>query len=91
MKQIELTRRIAKRLRLDENLVNSVINTMKYEILDAIKNDIEINFTKAFKLSPVVKKPRQIYIPGTTKKITTKETKTIRLKVHKPFKNKINS
>ncbi len=86
MKKSMLVQQIAEKTALPKSEVEIIINTMLDVITDALKNREAVSFIGFGSFVPVKKNSREIYIPGTTKKVKVQEKYGIRFRPSKKLK-----
>ena len=89
MKKSVLINEVAEKTGLPRKETELVINTMLDTIVDALKNKEPVSFLGFGSFEPVKKNARDIYIPGTTKKVHVEEKFGVRFKPGKTLKKKI--
>ncbi len=89
MKKSVLINLVAQKTGISKKETEVIINTMLDTIVDALKNKEPVSFLGFGTFEPVKKNARDIYIPGTTKKVHVKEKYSIRFKPGKTLKKQI--
>jgi len=89
MKKSVLITEVANKTGLPRSEAELVINTMLDTITEALKEREPVSFLGFGSFEPVKKNPREIYIPGTTKKVKVEAKYTVRFKPGKTLKKKI--
>ncbi len=89
MKKSVLINEVAEKTGLPRKETELIINTMLDTIVDALKNKEPVSFLGFGSFEPVKKNAREIYIPGTTKKVKVEEKFGVRFKPGKTLKKKI--
>jgi len=89
MKKSVLINEVAEKTGLPRKETELIINTMLDTITDALKNKEPVSFLGFGSFEPVKKNAREIYIPGTTKKVKVEEKYGVRFKPGKTLKKKI--
>ncbi len=89
MKKSVLINEVAAKTGLSRKDTELVINTMLDTIVDSLKNKEPVSFLGFGSFEPVKKNAREIYIPGTTKKVKVAEKYGVRFKPGKTLKKKI--
>jgi len=87
MKKSMLINEIAQKTGLPKAEIEIVINTMLDSITESLKDREAVSFIGFGSFVPVKKNAREIYIPGTTKKVKVKEKYGIRFKPSKKLKS----
>ena len=89
MKKSVLINEVAKRTGIAKKETEMIINTMLETIVETLKNKEPVSFLGFGSFEPVKKNAREIYIPGTTKKVQVKEKYSIRFKPGKTLKKEM--
>lgn len=89
MKKSMLIQEIAEKTGLPKSEVEVVINSMLESIVDVLKAREAVSFIGFGSFVPVKKNAREIYIPGTTKKVQVEEKYSVRFKPSKKLKTTI--
>ncbi len=89
MKKSVLINIVAQKTGISKKETEVIINTMLDTIVDALKNKEPVSFLGFGTFEPVKKNARDIYIPGTTKKVHVEEKYSIRFKPGKTLKKQI--
>jgi DNA-binding protein HU-beta len=89
LKKSVLINEVAKKTGVDKKDAEAVINTMLETIVDTLKNKEAVSFLGFGSFEPVKKNAREIYIPGTTKKVKVPEKYSIRFKPGKTLKKQM--
>lgn len=89
MKKSMLINDIADKTGIPKSEVEVIINSMLDSITDALKAREAVSFIGFGSFVPVKKNAREIYIPGTTKKVQVEEKYGIRFKPSKKLKSVI--
>lgn len=84
-----LIQEIAEKTGLPKSEVEVVINSMLESIVDVLKAREAVSFIGFGSFVPVKKNAREIYIPGTTKKVQVEEKYSVRFKPSKKLKTTI--
>jgi nucleoid DNA-binding protein len=87
MKKSMLVQHIAHKTGLPKSEVEIIINTMLETITESLKAREAVSFIGFGSFVPVKKNSREIYIPGTTKKIRVEEKYGVRFKPSKKLKS----
>jgi DNA-binding protein HU-beta len=87
MKKSMLINEIADKTGLPKSEVEVIVNSMLDSITDALKAREAVSFIGFGSFVPVKKNAREIYIPGTTKKVKVDEKYGIRFKPSKKLKS----
>ncbi|NPA50398.1 MAG: HU family DNA-binding protein [Epsilonproteobacteria bacterium] len=90
MKKSVLIAEVAKKTGLPKKETELVVNTMLDIIVDTLKKKEPVSFLGFGSFEPVKKNPRDIYIPGTTKKVHVEAKYGVRFKPGKTLKEIIN-
>jgi len=91
MKKSMLINEITDKTGLPRNEVETIVNSMLDSITDALKAREAVSFIGFGSFVPVKKNAREIYIPGTTKKVQVEEKYGIKFKPSKKLKSVIES
>jgi nucleoid DNA-binding protein len=86
MKKSMLINEIAEKTGLPKTEVEVILNSMLDSITDALKARESVSFIGFGSFVPVKKNAREIYIPGTTKKVQVQEKYGVRFKPSKKLK-----
>ena len=87
MKKSMLINEVADKTGLPKSEVEVIVNTMLDSVTDALKAREAVSFIGFGSFVPVKKNAREIYIPGTTKKVQVEEKYGIRFKPSKKLKS----
>ena len=87
MKKSMLIAEVAEKTGLPKAEVETIVNTMLESIVDALKARESVSFIGFGAFVPVKKNAREIYIPGTTKKVKVDEKYGIKFKPSKKLKS----
>ena len=87
MKKSMLINEVAEKTGLPKAEVEIIVNTMLDSITDALKAREAVSFIGFGSFVPVKKNAREIYIPGTTKKVKVEEKYGVRFKPSKKLKS----
>ncbi|NPA50634.1 MAG: HU family DNA-binding protein [Epsilonproteobacteria bacterium] len=89
MKKSILIEEVAQKTGIPKKETEMVINALLDTITDALKNKEAVSFLGFGSFHPVKKNSREVYIPGTTKKVKIEEKYSIRFKPGKKLKDEI--
>jgi len=89
MKKSVLINEVARKTGIAKKETEVIINTMLDTIVETLQNKEAVSFLGFGSFEPVKKNAREIYIPGTTKKVKVEEKYSIRFKPGKTLKKKI--
>jgi len=89
MKKSVLISEVAEKTGLSRNDTELVVNSMLDTIVDCLKNRESVSFLGFGSFEPVKKNAREIYIPGTTKKVKVDAKYGVRFKPGKTLKKQI--
>ena len=87
MKKSMLINEISDKTGLPKPEVETIVNSMLDSITDALKARESVSFIGFGSFVPVKKNAREIYIPGTTKKVHVEEKYGIKFKPSKKLKS----
>ncbi len=87
MKKSMLIQEIAEKTSLPKSEIEIIINTMLDTVVESLKDREAVSFIGFGSFVPVKKNAREIYIPGTTKKVQVKEKYGVRFKPSKKLKS----
>jgi nucleoid DNA-binding protein len=87
MKKSMLIQEIAEKTNLPKSEIEIIINTMLETVVESLKDREAVSFIGFGSFVPVKKNAREIYIPGTTKKVQVKEKFGVRFKPSKKLKS----
>jgi len=87
MKKSMLINEVAEKTGLPKAEVEIIVNAMLDSITEALKAREAVSFIGFGSFVPVKKNAREIYIPGTTKKVKVEEKYGIRFKPSKKLKS----
>jgi len=91
MKKSMLITEISEKTGLPKSEVEIIVNTMIDSITDALKAREAVSFIGFGSFVPVKKNAREIYIPGTTKKVKVEEKYGVKFKPSKKLKSIIEN
>ncbi len=86
MKKSMLISEVAEKTGLPRGEVEVIVNSMLDSVTEALKAREAVSFIGFGSFVPVKKNAREIYIPGTTKKVKVEEKYGIRFKPSKKLK-----
>jgi len=89
VKKSVLINEVAKKTGISKKETELIINTMLDTIVETLKNKEAVSFLGFGTFEPIKKNARDIYIPGTTKKVHVEEKYSIRFKPGKTLKKEI--
>jgi len=87
MKKSMLINEVAEKTGLPRGEVEVIVNSMLDSVTEALKAREAVSFIGFGSFVPVKKNAREIYIPGTTKKVKVEEKYGIRFKPSKKLKS----
>ncbi len=87
MKKSMLINEVAEKTGLPRGEVEVIVNSMLDSVTEALKARESVSFIGFGSFVPVKKNAREIYIPGTTKKVKVDEKYGIRFKPSKKLKS----
>ena len=87
MKKSMLINEVAEKTGLPRGEVEVIVNSMLDSVTEALKAREAVSFIGFGSFVPVKKNAREIYIPGTTKKVKVDEKYGIRFKPSKKLKS----
>ncbi len=87
MKKSMLINEVAEKTGLPRGEVEVIVNSMLDSVTEALKAREAVSFIGFGSFIPVKKNAREIYIPGTTKKVKVEEKYGIRFKPSKKLKS----
>lgn len=90
MTKNEFVLKVAEKTEISKKDVAAIIDESLKEIVDAIKWEEDVNFTGFGKFEPKLNKARQGINPSTKEKIQIAESKSVKFKVSKTFKDELN-
>ena len=91
MKKRQLAQEVAERTGIDSKEVEIIIDNMLSIMMEALKAGEGIGFKGFGSIKPVVKKEREIFIPGTGKKIKVESKVSIQFRPSKTLKDYVNT
>ena len=89
MKKSTLIYEVSKKTGIAKSEVEVVINEFLQTIIQSLKEQEAVSLRGFGSFFPIKKRKRDIYIPGTNKKITVKEKLSIKFRPSKQLKNTI--
>ena len=90
MKKAELLAEVAKRTGLSKNDVDAVIRETMETIKEAVASNDKVSFIGFGSFELTTRAGRKAKIPGTDKIVDVPESKSVKFKVGKQFKDAVN-
>lgn len=90
MTKAEIINTISEKTEMSKKDVSLIVDTMIIEVKEVIKSEDKINFAGFGSFEPKTNKARVGINPATKEKIQIAESKSVKFKVSKTFKEELN-
>lgn len=90
MKKVEIINKISNKTEVSKKDVSLIVDTMITEVKEVIKSEDKINIVGFGSFEPKINKARVGINPATKEKIQISESKSVKFKVSKTFKDELN-
>lgn len=82
---------VSKATELPSNVVAKVVDSMQETIMDTVAHGVEVKLMGFLSIEPAIRSARQLKNPRTGEDILVPESKTVRVRAMKNFRDRVDS